>query len=133
MAVTVGAAQGSDTVDQTFGATGNYGGWNSEGQTNNGYNITRYYNRQRDVYEALYGDLNVEVGLDALALADLKDDSVLSFDVAAAVGQFRLVSATLNLQVDDTPAGLPEPGSLALLATAAVTGAAFTRRRRKSA
>ena len=133
MAVSVGAAQGSDTVDHTSGSAGNYGGWSYEGQTNNGYNATRYYNRQRDVYEALHGDLNVEVGLDALALADLKDDSVLSFDVAAAVGQFRVMSATLNLLVDDAPAGLPEPGSLALLATAAVTGAAFTRRRRKSA
>jgi hypothetical protein len=131
MAVSVGAVQGTDTVDQNSGGTGNYGGWSYEGQTG-GYNNTRYYNRQRDVYEALHGDLNVEVGLDALALADLKDDSVLSFDVAAAVGQFRVLSATLNLQVDDAPTGLPEPGSLALLATAAVTGAAFTRRRRKS-
>lgn len=131
MGVTVGAAHGSDAVDQISSSAGGYGSWIYEGQTGGGTNVTRYYNRQRDVYEAVYGDLSVDVGLDAQALADLAADGVLSFDVAAMAGQFRVVSATLNLQVQD-PTGLPEPGSLALLATAALTGAHFTRRRRKT-
>lgn len=132
MSVQAGGSQGSDSADQLLTSTGAYGGWNYEGQSNSGYNYTRYYNRQRDVYEALQGGLEVDLGLDGLALGDLKDDGVLSFDVAATVGQFRLLSATLNVQVDDAAGRLPEPGTLALLATAGVTGAFFTRRRRKS-
>lgn len=134
MTVQAGGSQGSDTVDQQTSSTGAYGAWNYEGQTGGYYGgYTTYYNRQRDVYEALQGSLEVGLGLDALALGDLKDDGVLSFDVAATVGQFRLLSATLNVQVDDAPPGrLPEPGTLGLLAAAGVTGAFFTRRRRKS-
>jgi hypothetical protein len=133
MSVHAGGSQGSDVADQLTSSTGAYGGWNYESQVNNGYNYTRYYNRQRDVYEAIQGSLEVDLGLDALALGDLRNDGVLSFDVAATVGQFRLVSATLNLQVDDAPpTGLPEPGTLGLVAAAALTGASFTRRRRKS-
>lgn len=133
MAVHTGGSQATDTVDQWISSATGYGGWNYEGQYNNGgYNYTTYYDRQRDVYQALQGSLEVDLGLDALALGDLKSDGVLNFDVAASVGQFRLLSATLNVQVDDAAGRLPEPGSLALVATAVLTGASFTRRRRRS-
>jgi len=129
MRVTAGGTQASDTADQTSSSATGFGGWSYEGQTG-GLNNTIYYNRQRDVYEAVYGDLSVNVGLDSTALADLNQDSVLGFNVAATAGQFRVLSATLNLQVEAN--SVPEPAGIALLATAAVTGAAFTRRRRKT-
>jgi hypothetical protein len=129
MRVTAGGTQTSDTADQTSSSATGFSGWNYEGQTG-GMNNTLYYNRQRDVYEAVYGDLSVNLGLDSLALADLQQDSILSFNVAATAGQFRVLSATLNVQVDTN--SVPEPAGIALLATAAVTGAAFTRRRRKT-
>ena len=132
MTVHAGGSQGADTVDQWLNTASGYSGWNYEGTGYSGYDRYTYYNRQRDVYEALQGSLEVSLGLDALAVNDLKTDGVLSFDVAASVGQFRVVSARLNLLVDDAPTGLPEPGTLALVAAAAVTGASFTRRRRKS-
>lgn len=130
--VSVGGAQGSDVVNEVSASSTAYGSRVYENQVASGVNRTYYYNRTRDVYEALYGDLMVNVGLDGLAMSDLMSDSILNFSVGASVGQFRLVSATLNLRLDDAPQGVPEPGSLALVAAAAVTGAAFTRRRRKA-
>jgi hypothetical protein len=133
MAVSAGGSQATDTVDQWVTWASGYSGWNYEGQGYNGGNsYTTYYNRQRDVYEALQGSLEANLGLDALALGDLQSDGVLSFGVAASTGQFRLLSATLNVLVDDAPNRVPEPGTLALVAAAVVTGASFTRRRRKS-
>lgn len=129
MQVTAGGSQASDSADQTSSSATAFSGWNYENQSG-GLNNTVYYNRQRDVYEAVYGDLSVNLDLDALALADLQQDSILSFNVAATAGQFRLLSATLNLQVEANR--VPEPAGIALLATAAITGAAFTRRRRKT-
>lgn len=130
MKVSAGQTSASDVVDQWITSATGYGGRYYEGQSYNGYNTTYLYNRQRNVYEALQGELQANLGLDAAALADLQGDGVLSFDVAATAGQFRLLSATLNLEMEQR--GLPEPGTLALVATAVLTGASFTRRRRKS-
>lgn len=132
MTVAAGNATASDVVDQWITSSTGYGGNNYEGQYSNGNGYTTYYNRQRDVYEALQGELQTSLGLDMAALADLQGDGVLSFNVGASVGQFRVLSASLNLLVEEPQRGLPEPGTVALVGAAALTGACFTRRRRKS-
>ncbi|WP_457424947.1 PEP-CTERM sorting domain-containing protein [Roseateles sp. P5_E7] len=131
MTVSAGNATASDVVDQWITSSTGYGGYNYEGQYSTGNGYTTLYNRQRDVYEALQGDLQTSLALDLAGLADVQGDGVLSFSVGASAGQFRVLSATLNLVVEERR-GLPEPGTLVLVGAAALTGASFTRRRRKS-
>jgi hypothetical protein len=92
---------------------------------------TYYYSRDRDVYEAISGPLQATVHLDSVALADLNADGMLSATVNALLGSFHLTSASLNVLSEARAADVPEPGTLALLAVAAVGGAAARRRKKK--
>jgi hypothetical protein len=132
MDVSIGGVTGSALANTFSSVTDAYGQQNFEAAYRNGSNgYNRYYNRERDVYEALSGSLSVDLGLDTTALADFAADGMLSAQVSAGIGQFRLTSAVLTLQIDDAPApGVPEPGSLALGGIAAAALLATRRRRR---
>lgn len=135
MRVRVGNTTGSDTADQHSSSATGYGGYNYEGQSvryydgNGNASYTTRYNRQQDVYEAVYGALDTAVSFDTAALLDLRSDGVLGMDIGA-VGQFRLTSVDFTLAVDND---IPEPGGLALAGVALAGVIAVSRRKRKKA
>jgi hypothetical protein len=132
MSVAAGGSSAAGSVsDHTYG-TGGSTTWNegTGGSYQGGY--TYYYRRDRDVYEAIAGQLQATLHLDALALADLKQDGLMSASVSALFGNFHLTSAQLTVLSETVQSSdVPEPGTLALLAAAAIGGAAARRRRKK--
>lgn len=144
MLVGLGTSQAFDTVDQHGSSTGTYGAWTYVDTVTSGLDRTVYYDRARDTYDALYGDLSVTLAMDAAALQDFATDGALQADVLMQAGQARLQGATLSVVVDDTPPVLvattptgpnavPEPDSMTLVAAAALAGGLAWRRRRRGA
>lgn len=99
----------------------------TDGDYNNGW-IYRY-NRERDVYDAISGEIETVLHLDAAALADLGADGTIDALVGASAGSFRLTSASLTAVVDASV--VPEPGTLGLMGLAVAGGIAARRRGRK--
>ncbi|MBT9503081.1 MAG: PEP-CTERM sorting domain-containing protein [Burkholderiaceae bacterium] len=134
MLVSTGGSSASDTVDTRSASTGGYGNSNYEGayvrsyDYYGNYSLGHRYNRERDVYEALYGALDTSLSLDAAALLDLRGDGQLGMSIGGT-GQFRLQSVQITLDVD-TPT-VPEPGSLALAGAALAGLVVASRRNRK--
>jgi hypothetical protein len=131
MVVAAGTASASGSAStHTSGST--YGNPQFTG-VSGGYTTSSYYlyNRDHDVYDAIAGDLQATLHLDAVALADLNNDGILAPSVTAALGSFHLTSATLTVlsEVVDR-SEVPEPATLGLFAVAAA-GATVPRRRRK--
>ena len=147
MQVTVGNTTGTDTADTRSSSAGSFGGYlydytNGTGCWNDSCNHTTVYHRERDVYSAVYGALDVTQTLDMTALLDLQGDGVLGVGVSAPVGQFKLTAASFDLVVQhqiaqrlnaQSVSTVPEPQSLPLtavaLAAAALAGGWFRRRR----
>jgi hypothetical protein len=148
MQVSVGATTVSDTASTQSSSEGLYSGliydatyYDNCWDGNCSYRTV--YHRERNIYSAVYGDLQAVALLDNDALADLRGDGILSVSLGAPVGQFIVNSISFDLLVQHTPTVLspsasgtptdvPEPGSLALvgLALAAALGAASLVRRR---
>jgi hypothetical protein len=133
MVVTAGAdsATGSASEHSTLaGAYGNATYERTDGDAYNGYYYR--YNRERDVYDSVAGSIQTTLHLDASALADLTADGIMDALVGATVGSFTLTSASLTVMADTAPpAGVPEPGTLALMGLAAAGGLAARRRSKK--
>ncbi|CAN5203149.1 hypothetical protein BH11PSE10_BH11PSE10_19620 [soil metagenome] len=133
MLVSAGNSSARDTVDTRSSSTDAYGNSRSEGSYVRGYDnhgnasFGYRYNRERDVYDALYGSLDTSLTLDAAALLDLRGDGQLGMGIDAT-GQFWVQSVQFNLDVDRS--AVPEPGSLALVG-AALTGLVVASRRKR--
>lgn len=147
MRVTVGNTTRTDKADTVSSSAGSFGGYLYDTATGTGcYNDscshTSVYHRERDVYTAVYGALDVTQTLDMSALLDLQADGVLGVGVSAPVGQFNLNKVSFDLVVQhqiaqrlnaQSSSTVPEPNSLPLtamaLAAAALAGGMFRRRR----
>ncbi|MBQ5965730.1 PEP-CTERM sorting domain-containing protein [Massilia sp. ZL223] len=132
MLVDVAGQQGSDSASTTSNSAGSYGApvyERTDGSYQNGY-LYRYV-RERDTYEAISGALEVAFHLNADALKSLTSDGILEALVSAPLGQFRLQTASLTYVTGDPSSEVPEPGTLGLMAAAAL-GAAAVRRRNKA-
>jgi hypothetical protein len=132
MSIAAGGSSASGSVsDHTYGVGGSTTRSDGTGGSYQG-GYAYYYSRDRDVYEAIAGQVQATLHLDALALTDLKADGLMSASVSALLGSFHLTSAQLTVLSETvTSSDVPEPGTLALLAAAAVGGAAARRRRKK--
>jgi hypothetical protein len=147
--VTVGAVTASDTASAVSSSASGYSGliydttyYDNCWDGNCSYRSV--YHRERDVYSAIYGDLQTVSALDSAALADLQGDGILLVGLAAPVGQFMVNSVSFDLIVQHAlaaaqstaasdAAAVPEPGSLALVGlalAAALGGGSLLRRRR---
>lgn len=131
MAVTAGTttASGSATTSMSSSGVGPQQYVGTSGDYYNGYHYL--YNRDHDLYEAIAGDLQATLHLDAVALEDLNKDGILAPSVTASLGSFHLTSATLTVLSEAVDRSeVPEPATLGLFAVAAA-GATVARRRRK--
>ena len=140
MRVVVGGTVATDTAATHSNSTGSFGSYLYDSTTGTGCwgdqcSHTTVYHRERDVYTAVYGALDVTETLDLTALLDLKTDGVLGLGISAPVGKFSLNAVSFDLLVQHefaqalkaVPANaVPEPPNLALtllaLAAAAVAG-----------
>ncbi len=130
MTVNVAGQVGSDAVSDRSSSATPYGQKTHElttGDYNNGYQYR--YNRERDTYEAIFGDLEVAMHLNPEALKSLTSDGILDALISAPLGQFNLKSAVLNFTVGDSK--VPEPGTLGLVGAAVLAGVVARRRRSK--
>lgn len=148
MQVTVGSSSASDTADTHSASTGNFGAYIYDGTINAGCQScsqTTLYHRERNVYSAVYGALEVSLALDAAALLDLRDDGQLQVGLAAPVGQFnvnrisfdllaqRLAKPQAAALTSGVASTVPEPTGLALSALALAAALATGRRRKQPA
>jgi hypothetical protein len=136
MTVTAGATSASDTASNVTNSATPFGAQVSDGTGGDYYGGYQYYYSQyRDTYQAISGPLQVSMGLDAVALADLALDGLLGIGVSA-FGQFSLQSASLTFTAEQAGisqgGSVPEPGSIALSATALAALLALRRRRREA-
>ena len=87
---------------------------NYYGDGYNRYNVETY---RRDY--GYSGDFEVELILDAASIAQINSSGSLAFGIASVFGDFLIQSVQLNLTVEpNSPAGVPEPGTLALVGLA---------------
>ena len=143
MTLTVGSSSSTATANTTSSSAGPFGGDIYDGNTaSNCYNgncsYTNVYHRERDVYSAIYGNLQTSLVLDAGALADLSSDGILGLGFGAPVGQFRLNAVSFDLVVQHQAAQaqnklqaaeVPEPQGLPLTALALAAALAAGRYR----
>jgi len=132
MTVDVAGQLGSDTASSVTTSANPYNTpvyERTEGSYGSGY-IYRYV-RERDTYEAIQGALEVALTLNADALASLTSDGILEALISAPIGQFRLETASLSFVTGDPAREVPEPGTLGLMAAAALGGAALRRRKKR--
>lgn len=151
MVTTLGGSQATGTVGTAAPILSDYTNRTLDNQTvaYNGYSrtINTYYSRERNVYEGRYGALEAMLDMDQEALRDVILDGIIDAQVSASTGQFRLLSATLSVDVLNpppppalqatvasgaAPANVPEPGALALAAAGLAAAAVATRRRRRA-
>jgi len=134
MQVTSGGTTDTATANQTLHTVNPYNPATYDGTGGSYYTGYSYlYSQERDVYDAIYGPLQVTQGFDLLALQDIWADGILNVNVGASVGQFLLQSIDLTLQAEHAGQGtnVPEPGTLSLLGAATVAAGAVSRRRRR--
>jgi hypothetical protein len=143
MRVTTGNTVSTATASGLSSSTGPYGGYAYTGSYGGGTSsIYYYYNRDRDVYSAVYGNLALTQALDSTALIDLSGDGSLGMSFGAPLGQYRLNEVSFDLVVQQALAGqslgggeVPEPSDLPLtalaLGAALATGHVYRRRRAK--
>ena len=126
--LSVGSSSSTATASTTSSSATPFGGDIYDGNfSSNCYNgncsYTNVYHRERDVYSAIYGNLQTSLTLDAGALLDLTSDGILGVGFAAPVGQFRLNAVSFDLVVQHQMAQtknsllanqVPEPPSLPL-------------------
>lgn len=146
----VGQTVLTDTVDTRSQSATDFGVYLYDGTSvpcgNDTCSRTTLYHRERTLYSALAGDLNLTTPLDAAALLDLQGDGILGLTVGAPVGQVALRSLSFNLLLREplllpvaapsagpsASTNVPEPGSMALgaVALAAALAAGRLRARR---
>lgn len=140
MQLTVGNSSASDTADSHSASAGNFGAYIYDGTDYAGCqscNQISQYHRERNVYSAVYGELNASLALDAAGLLDLQDDGLLQVGLAAPLGQFTINRISFDLlaqrlapvQSADIGGGgsVPEPAGLALTALALAAALAAGR------
>jgi len=137
--ISAGAASATGQVSNTTSSVGGYGGAWYDGNycryvDGNGNCSWDYrYSRERDVYQAIAGNLQSSLSFDAVALGDIAADGLLAIGMEASRGHVTLNSLTVNLQVERSAAAavtVPEPAGLALTGVALAAALVAGRRRR---
>lgn len=126
LTISAAGTSATGTASTSYSATGGYG---SESLTSVLAGIGYfYYDRQRDVYSAQYGETDATTALGAGALSALSSTGLLDYTVSVPTGQVTVNSVQLSVTYDNAP--IPEPTSAAAF-VAGIGGLAAWGRRRK--
>jgi hypothetical protein len=128
LTISAAGTSATGTASTSYNATGDYGGESYTSSSSGSDYVNYNYDRQRDVYYAIYGETDITTALGAGALAALSSTGLLDYSVSVPTGQVTVNSVQLSVTYDNTP--IPEPASVAAL-VAGIGGLAAWGRRRK--
>lgn len=130
LTVTAAGSSATGTASLNSSSASSYGAQSlTSSNSGTGY-VNYYYDQQRDVYTAIYGETDATTALGAAALADLAATGNLDYVLSSPTGQVTVNTVVLGVTYDDSP--IPEPATTAALAVGVGTLLAATRRRAKA-
>ncbi len=120
MQLAVGDQNLTDTVDMLENSSNNDGRFlvSNQGSYSNGF---RTYKEDRYTeIEKHHGDLSISASLSDANIADLAIDGILSFDIFAAVGNFKINEIELDVTLSriSSSVSVPEPSTFFLMLSA---------------